>query len=255
MHSKRDDDLERELRADLELEEEEQRDLGLSPGEARFAALRAFGNPAFVRDQIRETWWSTRIQSVVRDVFYALRRLRKSPGFTTVVVLTLALGIGANTAIFTLVQGILLRSLPVSDPSRLYRIGDRMHCCYFGTFESDDGDFDLFSYDLFRRFQESAPEFEQLAAVQAGGGGFSVRCGAAPATAMRAEYVSVNYFSTLGVSSYAGRTLEQNDDTRNAAPVVVLSYQAWKTEFHGDPDVVGSTLYLEQHQFTVAGIA
>ena len=181
---KRDADLERELRADLELEEEEQRERGLAPDEARYAALRAFGNPTSIREQTHEVCTWSWIESLARDVSYGLRRLRRSPGFSSIVVLTLALGIGANTAIFTLVQGILLRSLPVADPSRLYRIGDRTHCCYFNTFESDDGDFDLFSYDLFRRFQEVSPEFEQLAAVQAGGQAFTARRGSAPATAI-----------------------------------------------------------------------
>ena len=188
-------------------------------------------------------------------LFYALRRLRRSPGFTTVVVLTLALGIGANTAIFTLVQQILLRSLPVADPSRLYRIGDRIHCCYFDSFESDDGDFDLFSYDLFKRFQSAAPEFDQLAAVQAGGGRFVVRWGSAPAKALRAEYVSGNYFSALGVNTYAGRPLSPSDDHSGAAPVIVLSYAAWQRDFGGDPGVIGSTVYLQKRAFTIAGIA
>jgi macrolide transport system ATP-binding/permease protein len=252
---KRNADLERELRADLELEEEEQRERGLASDEARYAALRAFGNPTAIREQTHEVWSWIWLESLARDVCYGFRRLRRSPGFASIVVLTLALGIGANTAIFTLVQGILLRSLPVADPSRLYRIGDRMHCCYFNTFESDDGDFDLFSYDLYRRFQEVSPEFEQLAAVQAGGGSFTVRRGGAPATAMRAEYVSGNYFPTLGIGAYAGRPLSSNDDRIGAAPALVLSYQAWQREFNGEPGIVGSTLYLEQHAFTVAGIA
>jgi macrolide transport system ATP-binding/permease protein len=252
---KRNADLERELRADLELEEEEQRERGLAPDEARYAALRAFGNPTSIRQQTHEVWSWIWLESLARDVSYGLRRLRRSPGFASIVVLTLALGIGANTAIFTLVQGILLRSLPVADPSRLYRIGDRTHCCYFNTFESDDGDFDLFSYDLYRRFQEVSPEFEQLAAVQAGGATFTVRRGGAPATALRAEYVSGNYFTTLGIGAYAGRPLSPNDDRIGAAPALVLSYQAWQREFNGEPGIIGSTLYLEQHAFTVAGIA
>src|SRR5580692_9476749 len=132
------------------------------------------------REQTHEVWSWIWLESLARDVCYGFRRLRRSPGFASIVVLTLALGIGANTAIFTLVQGILLRSLPVADPSRLYRIGDRMHCCYFGSYESDDGDFDLFSYELYRQFKQAAPEFEQLAAVQAGGSGYSVRAGSEP---------------------------------------------------------------------------
>jgi len=252
---KRDADLERELASDLELEEEELREDGVPADEARYAARRAFGNATLIREQTREAWGWRWLESFVRDLQYSVRRLRKSPGFTSVVVLTLALGLGANTAIFTLVQGILLRSLPVEDPGRLYRIGDRTHCCYFNNFESDDGDFDLFSYDLFRRFQEAAPEFEQLAAVQAGGGAFTSRWAGEAAKQLRTEFVSGNYFATLGVGAYAGRTLSPEDDRAGAAPAAVLSYAAWQREFGGSQAVVGSTVYLEQHAFTVAGIA
>jgi predicted permease len=184
-----------------------------------------------------------------------MRRLRASPGFTSIAVLTLALGIGANTAIFTLVQGILLRSLPVADPSRLYRIGDRTTCCYWSSFQSDSGDFDLFSYELYQQFKQAAPEFEQLAAVQAGGTGYSVRAGSEPPRPRRAEFVSGNYFATLGVSSYAGRVFTESDDRAGAPPVLVLSYRAWETEFARDPAIVGSTVYVQTHPFTVAGIA
>jgi macrolide transport system ATP-binding/permease protein len=227
---------------------------GMGAEEARRAAWRAFGNPALIREQTHAVWSWSWLGSVARDVQYALRRLRKSPGFSTIVVLTLALGLGANTAIFTLVQSILLRSLPVADPSRLYRIGDQTTCCYTDSFESDDGDFDRFSYDLYRRFQQASPEFEQLAAVQAGGGSYSVRWGGIPAKSLRTEYVSGNYFSMLGVNAFAGRPLSPGDDFTGAAPVVELSYSAWQREFGGNPNVIGSTLYLDQHAFTVAGI-
>src|SRR6202000_3043413 len=102
-----------------------------------------------------------------QDLSYAIGQLRKSPGFTATAIITLALGIGANAAIFTLVQGILLKSLPVSDPKQLYRIGDRDDCCVEGGYMNDDGDFDIYSYDLYLHLRESAPEFEQLAAMQA----------------------------------------------------------------------------------------
>jgi len=111
------------------------------------------------------------VETLFQDLRYACRQLRKAPGFTLTAVITLALGIGANTAIFTLVQGILLRSLPVADPARLYRIGDTDNCCVEGGLPDDNGDFDIFSYDLYQHMKNSAPEFEQLAAVQAGRAG------------------------------------------------------------------------------------
>jgi predicted permease len=193
--------------------------------------------------------------TLLQDIRYALRQLRRSPGFTVTVIVTLALGIGANTAIFTLVQGILLRSLPVSDPARLYRIGDTSDCCYYGGFQNGNGDFGLFSHDAYLDFKQSVPEFEELAAVQAGGASFSVRTGAAPAKPMRAEYVSGNYFSTLGVGAFSGRALSDSDDMPGAAPAIVLSYQSWQSDFAGDPGIVGSTVFVQTHPFTVAGIA
>jgi predicted permease len=191
----------------------------------------------------------------IQDTRYALRQLRKSPGFTITAIVTLALGIGANTAIFTLVQGILLRSLPVVDPAQLYRIGDTDDCCVSGGFVGDNGDFDIFSYDLYQHLKANAPEFEQLAAVQAGQWQWTVRRGNALAKSMHAEFVSGNYFSTLGLGPYAGRVLGESDDTPSASPVVVLSYTAWQVEFAADPTIVGSTIFIQSHPFTVAGIA
>ena len=104
----------------------------------------------------------------MQNVRLALRHLRKSPGFVITVVFTIALGIGANTAIFTLVHAVLLKSLPVVDPNTLYRVGDKDDCCINGGFINDDGDMPIFSYELYRRFRDTTPEFQQLAAMQAG---------------------------------------------------------------------------------------
>lgn len=190
-----------------------------------------------------------------QDARYGLRQLRKSPGFTLTAVITLALGIGANAAIFTLVQGILLRSLPFSDPAQLYRIGDKDDCCVEGGFVGDNGDFDIFSYDLYLQFKQAAPEFEQLAAMRAGFGGFSVRRGNEAAKELTGEYVSGNYFSTLGIGPFLGRVLSDSDDAPGAAPAVVLSYQGWQNEFASDASIVGSTIVVETHPFTVIGVA
>ena len=154
------------------------------------------------------------MNQLIRDVQYSLRQLRKSPAFTLTAVLTLALGIGANAAIFTLVQDILLTSLPVVDPSTLYRVGDGSDCCVNGGFPGDSGntgDFDVYSYELYLHLKKSAPEFQPLAAMQAGQSLYSVRRGNLTAKALKTEYVSGNYFATLGVGPYIGRVFSDAD--------------------------------------------
>jgi macrolide transport system ATP-binding/permease protein len=252
---KLDEELDEELQAYLELMSAEKIRAGMAPEDAYREARRSTGGMEQVKQGVRDVRVGVSLDRLAQDVRYSLRTLARNPAFSLVAVVTLALGIGANVAIFTLVQGILLRSLPVSDPARLYRIGDRTDCCFYAGFENDDGDFDLFSYDLYLHFKQVAPEFEELAAVQAGGGDFSVRWGASPAKALRAEYVTGNYFSALGVGAFAGRPLSVSDDVAGAAPVVVLSYQTWQTEFGRDVGVVGSAVYIQQHAFTIAGIA
>jgi macrolide transport system ATP-binding/permease protein len=252
---KLDEDLDDELRSHLDLAIEENMIRGMSQEEARTAAMREFGGVTQIKEDFRVQRGSPFLEILAQDTRYALRQLRKSPGFTLTAVMTLALGIGANTAIFTLVQSILLRSLPVNDPSRLYRIGDKNDCCYFDNYQNDNGDFDLFSYDLYLRLKQAAPEFEQLAAVEAGGNGFSVRAGSAPPRPMRSEYVSGNYFATLGIGPYAGRLISESDDTPGSPPALVLSYQTWLSDFAENPAIVGSTVYVQMHPFLVAGIA
>ena len=191
----------------------------------------------------------------MNDIRIAFRQLRKSPGFALTVILTIALGIGANTAIFTLVHAVLIKSLPVVDPKTLYRVGDLDDCCVNGGFINDDGDFDLFSYELYKHLRDNTPEFEQLAAMQSGQNMMTVRRGSEPAKAERSEYVSGNYFSTFGIGPFAGRMLSPADDTTGAAPAAVMSYQAWQSEYGGDPSLVGSTLYIQSQPVTIVGIA
>ena len=185
---------------------------------------------------------------------YALRQFRLSPAFTVAAVLTLALGIGGTTAIFTLVHEIMLRSLPVGDPARLYRIGDGDDCCVEGGPQDRWG---LFSFPLFERLKRESPEFEAVTAFQAGGARVSVRREGVQdaATPLRSEYVTGNYFSTLGVRAFGGRVLSEDDDKAGAAPAVVLSHHAWEGTYGADPSVVGSTLLVEGHAFTVVGVA
>jgi len=198
------------------------------------------------------------MNQLMQDIRFAVRQLRKAPGFTLTVIITLALGIGANTAIFTLVHGILMRSLPVSDPSKLIRIGDNDDCCVEGGFPGDageTGDYTIFSTDLYKYLRNATPEFEQLAAVQAGGWQWSVRRGNALPKSLHGEFVSGNYFSTLGLGAYAGRVFFDSDDTPSAPPTVVISYTMWQGEYSGDPSIVGSAIFIQTKPFTVIGIA
>lgn len=248
-------DLDKELRFHIDAQVAAKVRSGIPPEEARRLALLEFGGVQQIKEDCRQRRGTLGLTSVLHDLRFGFRQLRHAPGFTCIAVITLALGIGATTAIFTLVHAVLQRSLPVSDPSRLYRVGDRGTCCYFDGFESDNGDFDLFPYDLYLDIKQSTPEFEQLSAIQAGGSSLSVRLGASPAQPLRSEFVSGNYFAMLGVGAFAGRPLIASDDQTGATPVLVLSYTAWQSDFAANPAIVGSTVYVETHPFTVAGIA
>jgi len=251
-------ELDSEIQFHLEQQIAENIALGMSPSEARCAAMRLFGNPTSVKEQTRETWGWTRVEEILQDVRYALRQLRKTPGFTATALLTLALGIGANAAIFTLVDALMLRKLPVTDPKTLIRIGDNSDCCVNGG-GPDNGDFALFSTEIYERLKKSAPEFEQLAAMQAG---FPYRPivarrdgTAETARSMMGEFVSGNYFDTFGLRPAAGRLLVDSDDVKGAPMVAVMSYDAWRRNYASDAKVVGSTFWINTKPVTIAGIA
>src|SRR5467141_1965752 len=159
----------------------------------------------------------------VGAIRYAIRQFRLSPVFTASAVLTLSLGIGGTTAIFTLIHAVMLRSLPVADPERLYRVGDGDNCCVQGDPQDRWG---MFSFPLFERLKAETPEFEQVAAFQAGGARMGVRREGVDTAArpLRSEFVSGNYFTTLGVGALGGRVLAADDDRPSASPVVVLSH-------------------------------
>ncbi|SEB37688.1 ABC transporter permease [Terriglobus roseus] len=193
---------------------------------------------------------------LISDIRLALRQLRNAPGFTLTAVLTLALGIGANASIFTLVNAVLLRDLPVKEPKMLYRIGDNDDCCVNGGIPDEDK-YSIFAYDLYQYVRDHTPEFEQLAAMQASGGDrVTVRRegqGEQPHS-VRSEFISGNYFSMLGVEPGAGRMLSTSDDREGAPIAAVLSYGAWQRIFASDPSIVGATVAVNTHPVTVVGI-
>jgi predicted permease len=190
--------------------------------------------------------------SMLQDIRHGLRRLRKSPGFTLPALLTLALGIGATTAIFTLSYQVILRSLPVEHPEQLYKVGREIECCVDGGLQND---WRIFSYDLYRTLRDETPGIDGLAAMQAGTTTVSLRAkGDTAAQTLDLRFVSGNYFSVLGVRPMAGRLLTQEDDREGAAPVAVISDAVWKLRFHQDPALVGSTITLTGHPVTIVGI-
>jgi predicted permease len=193
-----------------------------------------------------------------QDLGYAFRQLRKAPGFTVTVLLTLALGIGANSAIFTLVNAILLHNLPVTDPKTLIRIGDKDNCCVNSGWQ-DDGDYSLFATDTYSMFKKGLPEFEELAAMESGYAWrpITVRR-AGPQTVAKSDagtFVSGNYFRVFGLSPAAGRLFVDADDQKGAPITAVMSYDAWQQDYAGDPSVVGSAFYINTKPATIIGVA
>jgi macrolide transport system ATP-binding/permease protein len=196
--------------------------------------------------------------TLMQDVRFSLRQLRKTPGFTLTAILTLALGIGANAAIFTLVNAVLLRKLPVADPQMLVTLGDKNDCCV-GEGVRENEDYSIFATATWQYVKKNTPEFEELAAIQAG---FEPR----PITARRGgsqdaarsmvgEFVSGNYFRTFALRPQAGRLFTDADDVQGAPMVAVMSYETWKRDYAGDPSVVGSTFWINTKAVTIAGIA
>ena len=194
------------------------------------------------------------MNALIQDLRYGLRRVRQSPGFAAVCVITLALGIGANTAIFTLLNAVMLKSLPVSKPGKLYRLGDNGNCCVIGGLQDN---WAIYSYPLYQQFRDHNPEFSEMAAFQGGLQSLNVRRAGAsgPAEPYVGEFVSGNYFSTFGLGAFAGRIISPDDDKPNAAPVAVMSYSTWQQHFGLDPSVIGATLNIDNLAFTLIGIA
>lgn len=194
------------------------------------------------------------MQNLFGNLRYAARQFRLSPVFTATAVLTLALGIGGTTAIFTLIHAVMLRSLPVSDPAQLYRVGEGDDCCVEGGPQDRWG---MFSFPLFERLKAQTPEFEEVAAFQAGRAVLSARRQGVDSASrpLRSEYVTGNYFHTLGIKAFGGRVFTPDDDKPAASPVAVLSHRAWQTIYGGDTSVVGSTFVMEGKPFTVIGVA
>jgi predicted permease len=250
---------EERLRAEIEehlaMQTAENVRAGLPHSEARRQAVLKFGGVEAMKEGYREGRGLPPLETLVQDTRYALRRLRMAPAFTMATVLTLALGIGATTSIFTLVNAVLLKSLPVAKPEELYRVGKETHCCYLGGY-SQGKEFTLFSYDLYRYLRDNTKGFSELAAFPSTQALFGVRrSGSAEAAkGCSGEFVSGNYFAMFGIRAYAGRTLTAEDDQAGVPPVAVMSYRMWQQRYGSDPSVIGSVFQVNDRAVTVVGI-
>jgi predicted permease len=258
------EELDQDIRDHIERETQDNIERGMPPEEARYAARRKFGNVTRVKEETREVWSFVWLEQLLQDIHFGLRMLRKSPGFAVAAILTLALGIGANTAIFSLIDAVILRSLPVQNPAELVvlRWGARNAPNIHGYMNSGDCPSDLragaanpsgcsFSEPLFREIAQ-ANVFQSTAAF-ANSGRLNLT-GNGPATVINGQLVSGDFFRTMGLKPAAGRLFEADDDKPSAAPVAVLNYGYWQSAFGGSHDVVGHVIELNNVPFTIIGV-
>jgi macrolide transport system ATP-binding/permease protein len=259
-NNRADEELAREVASHLILLADDFERRGMSPEEARMAAKRAYGGVEQAKQAHRDERSLLWIEQTVQDLRYALRMLAKSPGFATVAILTLALGVGANTAIFSVIDAVMLRSVPAEDPQRLVIFSWSSHHDPKLRNHSDYGDCDnggksdcSFSVPFYEALRSQMATFSGVAAFAGPREvGFS---GNGPATIERGEYVSGDYFSTVGAKAILGRPLGLADDAPTASPVIVLDYGFWQRAFGADPSAVGRTVRLNNVEAAIVGVA
>jgi len=254
-------EMDEEFRSHLALRMADLERQGVARSDAERQARIEFGGYQQYKEECRETLGTRLLQELWQDISYGLRQLRRNPGFTTVAVVTLALGIGANTAIFSLIDAVMLRSLPVREPSNLVLFRWNAH-------QGPNGEYSAFgdcagSYAGPSGCSFPLPIFEKIRAdVQAFSGVLSFAGPAqldlgenGPPRMADGELISGNYFSLLGVKTAVGRTIGIGDDSPEASPVVVLSYAYWQNAFGGERSVVGRAITLNNVPFTIVGVA
>jgi predicted permease len=249
-----DRELDEELQSYLEASAADKRRAGMSPKAARRAAHAEMGSRTTVKQQVWTSRWESALDNFFADIRHAIRALAKSPGFTIVALLSLTLGIGANTAIFTLFNAILLRPLPVQNPRELVLFGNGR--AQGSTGSLPNASWGLFSYPFFREFTSKSQSFSGVAAVKSiqsttrgsvAGGGLEK---------IHIDLVSGSYFSALGVPPALGRTISlQDDQTPGGGPVAVANYAWFQRHFNGDPAALGKIIHMEGHDYTLIGVA
>jgi putative ABC transport system permease protein len=237
-------ELDMELREHLDRQVAENRAAGMSPDESSAAALRLFGNPALLRDQARSAWNWNAIELLIRDFAYAVRTLRRTPGFALIAIVVMGLGIGANVALFTVVRGVLLKPLPFKDPDRLMMLYE----------DNQKGDaFNIVSGGMYSEWRKHNQSFSNLALVQDSPYSLSGSRGQLPEKLTGAK-VSWDLLTTLGVSPAYGRDFTSADDSLSANGTILLSWSLWKRRFGTDPGILNRTIYVDAKPYTVIGI-
>jgi putative ABC transport system permease protein len=239
----REKDLERELRSDLELETSEQQENGLSAEEARYAAQRALGSTALIKEEIRETWGWSRIESFMQDLRFALRAFRRSPAFMLLAIGVLALGTGANTAIFSVFDAVLLRPLPFQDPGRVMLV--------YETIPKRGIDRSNLCAANFSDLRQRSQTFTAMAALS--GSGFALTGDTAPEQ-LSGALVTTSFFSVFGVSPELGRAFRSQDEDPGGAGVVILSHRLWDRRFGRDREILGKNILLNGRPHQVIGV-
>src|SRR5882757_4175430 len=247
-------EVDEELRFHFEKQVSKLVQSGLTAAEARRRARLEFGGMEQLKEEHRDARGVSFIETLLQDIRFGLRTLRKSPGFAAVAVLTLALGIGANTAMFTLIDAVMLKSLPVANPMELYRLGDNNNCCVM-TGTQNGGSFVLYAYSLYEDLRDHTPEFRELAAFDSTLSDLRVRrAGDSAAEPYKGEFVSGNYFSMFGIRAFAGRLLAPADDSPGAPRAAVMNYHTWQQHFGLDPSIIGATFHINGVAYTIVGV-
>ena len=248
--------LDEEIQSHLRMAAQERIERGESAEQARISAVREFGNVGLVKEVTRDRWGWGWFEHLLQDLRFGLRMLARNPGFTIVAVLTLALGIGANTAIFTLINAVMLKALPVQKPEQLVLFGEGVRRGFVGLGSGQH--YDIFSYPLFEHLRDNNPSFEGIAAFRTELDRLNVRPQGAgesePAQLAWGRLVSGNYFSVLGIRAAQGRVLTPEDDRAEAPPAAVISYSYWRRRFSNDRSIVGRVLNVNGILITVAGV-
>jgi predicted permease len=238
---KRDSELDEELQSHLQMAAQDRADRGETPEQARRAARRELGNVGLIKEVTREMWGWASFERFLQDLRYGMRMLAKSPGFAAVAILTLALGIGANTALFSVVNGVLLRPLPYPHPEQLVALSESKP-----NFETGS-----ISFPNFRDWQKDNRTFSGMAMSR--GYNFNL-IGLGEAEQLRARFITSDFFTVLGVNPLIGRTFAPHEDEIGAAPIAMVSEGVWRRKFNSSPDVLGKSLNLDGVGYAVVGV-